>query len=384
MMGFLTSPRLCFGPGAFEQLGALGVHRAALIVDPALAAGTVVRRIREELEKSDARVETIAEVRIEPDLESVESVAARVRAASPDWIVAIGGGSTIDTAKGAWIRYAQPELALDAVGPLAELRLRDRARFVALPSNAGSGSEATGMVHLQRPDGPLLEVGARELEPDWAMLVPELLASVPPDRAAEAGFDALAHAFEALASEWSNPFTAALAREAIGILLRELPRSLKRFGDTENLQSVQAAATMAGMAASNSQLGAAHAVAHALSAVLGVPHARAVATALPHVLEYNFPSARERYASLQAALGGPAVQAGPALGGKIRSVAEPLGIPRALVDAGVEGDRFRGERSRLIEYARASPSLVGNPRLPTPENLGRLFDLTVLGSTSST
>lgn len=380
MMGYLTAPRLAFGPGALEQLGALELRRVALLVDPALASAPRVERVREELARTEARVEEFHDLVVEPTVESVERAAERLRATSPDAIVALGGGSVLDAAKGAWLRYEAPELPLAQVTPLAELGLRRRARLIAIPTTTGSGSEANGLAQFHRDDGPLLELGVRELAPDWGLLDPYFLTTLPPAARAEGGVDALAHALEAVASEWANPFTDALAREAVAVLLRELPRTLKRPGDLEPLAAIQAAAAMGGLAVANAQVGATHALAHALQAAFGLPHARTVGVLLPYVLEFNFPSARERYATLQASVGPGPLQSRSAFGQRFRVLAEQLALPRSLAQAGLPAPTLRAGMDRAVEFAAASPGLVGNPRMPSREELRAILEAAAEGT----
>lgn len=379
-MGFLTSPRIALGPGALEQLTALDLHRVALIVDTALTESPRLGRIRDELAKTDARVDTLPPVAAEPTDRSVNELGDLLRATSPDWIIAVGGGSTIDAAKGAWVRYAQPALALSEISPLSELGLRSKARLAVFPTTAGSGSEVTGLLHLHRADGgPILELASRELEPEWALLDPYWLGSLPPRQLALGGFDALAHALEALASDWSNPFTDALAREAVGLLVRELPKAVRAPDSLERLEALQTGATMAGLALSNAQAGVVHALAHALGALFEVPHAAAVAALLPYGLEYNFAAARERYLSLQGAIGPGPVQSRHALGARFRALAEEVGAPRSLADAGLAATKVRERKAELIAYALGSPSLVGNPRMPSGEELASLLEAAATG-----
>ncbi|HZY93170.1 MAG TPA: iron-containing alcohol dehydrogenase [Thermoplasmata archaeon] len=379
MGGYFTAPQVGWGPGAIEQLSGLGARRALVVVDPILAKRGAERRIVEELGKSDTAVEVSTDVVVEPTVASLEPGIDTARRHRPDWIVALGGGSTIDTAKGIWVRYAQPALELRAVTPLVELSLRTAARFVAIPTTSGSGSEATWVTHLRDSDGRLLEAGARELMPDWALLDPAYGESLPASTAAEAAADLLAHALEAIASEWANPLSNALAREAIGLAVPALPRALRPAADPEAREHLQFAATMAGVAAANSQLGVAHALAHALGGVAAVPHARIVAAILPYVIEFNYPSARERYMALAPVLGAAAVQNRSALTERLRALWGAAGLPLTLEKAGISRDVVVAERARILEWARAGSSFVSNPRIPSSEELGRLLDVALSG-----
>jgi alcohol dehydrogenase class IV len=373
LTGYFTAPRIASGPGALEQLGALGLQRAVVLAEGAVRSAERTVRFVEELTRAGARVERVDAPPGEPTVASVEAIASALGERSPDGIVAIGGGSVIDLAKAAWLRYERPDLRLEEVTPLTELGLRRRARLVAVPTTAGSGSEATGTAFLHRPDAAPLELGSRELEPDWALLDPYYLTSLPPGALAVQGFDALAHALEAIASDWSTPFTDALAREAAAIVARELPRAIKKNDELETLGRLQAAATMGGLAVANAQLGCAHALAHAVSATSGLPHAAAVAVLLPYVVEFNFPSARDRYLGLQGAFGPGPLQSAPAFGQRLRALAEEVGAPRSLARAGLPPERLRVLEGRILDLAAASPSLLGNPRLPSREELARIL-----------
>ena len=380
MSGFFTAPQVGWGPSALEQLSGLGARRALVVVDPALAKRAAHRRVVEELAKSETATEVWSEVRIEPTLESVEAGAEAARRHRPDWIVAVGGGSTIDSAKGIWIRYAQPDLGLASLSPLVELSLRPTCRLAALPTTTGSGSETTWVTHLRDTRGVPLEVGTRELMPDWALLEPSLLGSLSREIVAETAADAIAHALEASASEWANPFSDALARDSLGRALGALPSATRTSADPEALEQLQFAATLGGLAVANSQLGVAHALAHSIASVCDLPHARIVAALLPFAMEFNFPSARERYLALAPVLGPAAVQNRSALPERLRSLWRPARLPLTLPEAGLSADQVAAHRPEILERARGSPALVANPRVPSAEELGRLLDASVTGS----
>lgn len=379
MMGFATPPRLCWGPGALELLGSLGARRAVLVVDPVVARTVRFRRIAEELENGGAAVSQFPVAAIEPTLAGVEAAAAAVRAGAPDWIVAVGGGSTIDTARAAWVAYERPDFPLAEPTPATDLALRARARFAALPTTSGSGAEASWQVQYRAPDGRLLEISSRELVADWALLDPHLAETMPPDLTAASGADAIAHALEAYLSAWSNPFTDALARDALGRAARELPRSYRHGADPELRLAMQFAATHAGIAAANSQLGLAHALAHAVGGEVPLPHGRLIAAVLPSVTEYNFPAVRDRLDGLPAPLGTGAAQHRQALADRLRDLWQSLGLPRSLAEVGVPPATLEAARERILARTAASSAWVGNPRVPSPAELGAVFDAAVGG-----
>jgi alcohol dehydrogenase len=372
MMGFFTSPHLCLGPGSIEQLSSLGIHRALVVVDPAVADRGGDRRIREELAKDGAQIEVVRTGPVPATLASLADgsrVAAEFR---PDAFVAVGGGSTIDAAKGIWIRYARPELQLTALTPLTELRLRDRARFIAVPTTSGRGSEVAWAAHLWDDAGRPVEIASRELVPDWALLDPSLPATMPTATTIDSGLDALAHGLEALASTWATPFTDGLAREAIGTLFQNLPDVLQRPDDIELRGWVHAAATMAGLAVSNAQGGLTHAIAHAIGSKVGLSHGRLVAILLPWVLEFNFPAAREVYMRLADLWGPASTQQAAAFAERLRRLTHELAVPSTLRAAGVDVDGLLARSDDWMPDIRGSSSFGANPRIPSGEDLTRL------------
>jgi alcohol dehydrogenase class IV len=380
MNGIFTSPQIAWGPGAIEQLSDLGARKALLVVDPKLASSVRVQRVVEELGKGDAQCRIVSDVSIEPTLEAIERLVPALTESRPDWIVAIGGGSTIDTAKALWVRYAQPTVALDSVSPLTELKLRSAARFVAMPTTCGSGSESTWVAHLHGPDARPVEIASRELAPDWALIDPTFLASLPVDLRASTGADAVGHALEAVASNWANPFTDALAHRALAAALPALARVRRHPEDEELVGVLQIAACQAGLAVANAQIGVGHALAHALGAEFRRPHGLLVAALLPYVTEFNYPSSRDAYALLAPTFGAGAGHLRTALSEKLRAVWESAGLPKTLVEAGVPADRLAAARDRIAARASVSPGAVSNPRVPTPEELGKLLDAAATGA----
>jgi alcohol dehydrogenase class IV len=378
VLGYLLCPPVVLGVSAFEQLSALGSHRGWVLVDPALASSAKLRLYEEELRKEGGSVERCVAPVGEPTETALQTVQASLVTARPDWIVAIGGGSVIDLAKLAWVGYERREPLAVAEAPEEEPLVRRNARLVAVPTTCGSGSEANGMAYLHGPTGTRV-LESRELLPDWVLLDPDLLETLPPAWVASTGADALAHALEAILSEWSHPASAALAREAVAIIVQELPAAVRHPDRAGPRTQLQVAATLAGLAAANAQLGIVHALAHSAAPRLGLPHSRAVAALLPYGMEFNFPAARERIAPLEGALGGAAMQSASAFSGRLRTLWEAVGLPASLTAAGASPGRLATSRREILEEALRSPAMLSNPRLPQSEELGRLLDAAMGG-----
>ncbi|MGC2034421.1 MAG: iron-containing alcohol dehydrogenase [Thermoplasmata archaeon] len=362
-MGYFTAPQIAFGAGAIEQLSAIACTRACLVVDPSLVDHDRTKRIIEEIGKTGATVEVVDKVEIGPTLASIEPVVEDLRSFGPDWIVAVGGGSTIDTAKAGWVRYADPEVTLGSVTPLRDLGLRRKARLIAIPSTSGSGSEASWQAHLRDPEGRLIEIASRELVPDWALLDPLLPMSMPREVLADTAADAFGHALEALVSEWSDPFSDAMARETIRTAAELFPRLMKDRDDLELRERWHAAATMAGLAVSNAQTGAAHALAHALYPYVRLPHGRLVGIVLPYLLDFNYPSARERYGTLASIFEDPVVRSRGHLAAHVQSLLSEIGLPATLSLAGVTPSAVEDHLEEIVQRAMSSSSARSNPRI---------------------
>jgi alcohol dehydrogenase class IV len=378
-MGYFTAPRFAMGPGALEQLSALDARRPMVLVAQHLAGDPRARRISEELAKREVAVAEAVVAGGPPTVTAADALAATLRERSPDWIVAAGGGRTIDLARAAWVRYERPELDLSTISPLTELNLRAKARFVAIPSTSGAGAESSGSLHLRAEDGTPVRPTSRELVADWALLDPAFPAALPAASRADAAAEALAHGLESLVSAWAEPFSEALARSAVATLVRTLPKAARHPEDEELRGAIHVAAALAGLAAANSQDGAAAALAGALAPALGLPYGRCVGIVLPSILEFNYPSARDQYQSLGPSLGEGAIAHRTDLPMRIRSVLGSLGVPKTLAEAGVPESRLLEVRATVLARVERGGTALSNPRIPSAEEWGRLLDVAYHG-----
>lgn len=374
MLGYFVGPRFAFGRGALEQLSALGAERPAVVVDPALAADARVHRLVEELGKREVAVATVVPPDPRPTPAAAEALAVRLAERGPDWIVAVGGGTTLDLAKAAWLRFERPDLPLAAVTPLVEPGLRRRARFVAVATTSGAGADSAGSALLWAEDGSPVRPTSRELVPDWSLLDPALAVGVPPPAAADAAAIALGHALEAGLSAWTNPISEALAREALGQLLRTLPRLARDPDDLELRGVVHPAASLAGLAAANAQDGAAAALAEAAAPLLKLPYGRCLAIGLPVLLEFDFPAARDAFRAFAPSFGLGAIEHRSEAAQRVRAVLDALGAPRTFAAAGISEEAFRAALPEIAARAARSPSALANPRIPSAAEWTRLLE----------
>jgi len=374
MTAYFTGPSVAWGPGAIEQLSGLGARRALLFVDRTLALTAPVRRVREELEKSETAVELVPAPPTPDSLVALVPVRQAWTGADPDWIVAVGGGRVIDGAKALRLSFEIPELplrALPAVLPPAE---RPGPQLAAIPTTSGSGAEASWTADLWAEDGAPVELADRRLVPSWALVDPGFAASIPPAEVVPGALEVAGLAFESYLSAWSNPFSDALAVDAAATVVRRLPHAVKWSADPDAREAIHYAATAAGLAASNAQRGVAHALARALVAPTGLGYGQLVGMLLPPVLEFDRPGARERVEALAVAIASPDDRAPVPVAGRLRRLYETLRFPQDWTAAGVDAARVREQRETILAHALRSPAVLANPRVPNASDLGSILE----------
>ena len=239
--------------------------------------------------RSKAGIESIVIDGVEPN-PSVDTVirgGKEMAAFQPDWIVAIGGGSALDAAKVMWCFYEYPELKFEEIiEPGSMPPLRNKARFIAIPSTSGTASEITAFSvitdtknHIKYP------IVAADMVPDIAILDPAIPATMPPHITANTGMDVMAHAVEAIASNAATAFTDPYAIQAIKMVIDNLPTAYAQGDNMEARLAMHEASALAGMAFTNASLGLVHSMAHKIGGEFGVTHGLANAIIMHYVIE---------------------------------------------------------------------------------------------------
>ncbi|AIY90128.1 iron-containing alcohol dehydrogenase [Geoglobus acetivorans] len=281
MWNFL-SPKIVFGEDSVEFLERLQGRKVVLISDEIV--GEKFSKILERYVDFAGRIYLPAR---EPYREDAEDVAEKLRETEPDFIVALGGGSVLDVAKAARI-LAELDIPPEEITPftdLGEMGYSGKVKLVAIPTTSGTGSEVTWAIVLKdRGERRKIVMANEKAMPDVALVDPIFVYEMPESIAILSGFDALSHAVEAYLSAFSNPFSDSLAVRAVRLIAESFEQSAE--GDRKARENMHLAATIAGLAFSNSQVGVVHALAHATGAVLNMPHGIAVAVYLKPVLEY--------------------------------------------------------------------------------------------------
>ncbi len=353
MEQFACKTTIVSGMGAVRALAQLNAKRLMLVSDPFFYENGTAARVADA---AAAPVwEVFHEISPDPSVELAAQGAAAVRAFRPDVIVALGGGSAIDCAK-AMAYFSGCE-----------------ARFAAIPTTSGSGSEVTDFAILTHNGvkHPLID---EKLRPELAILDGELLAELPPALIADTGFDVLCHALEAYVASGAGKISDALAADAFCTAYALLPASFR--GEREVRLAVHQAAAMAGMAFSQAGLGVCHALAHSLGGALHLPHGRLNAILLPEVVACNAAAASEKYAALArlAGLGGTASIAGRTLKNALLRLRRQLQLPGTLAEAGIAPALVRQKGAEIVRAAMEDPCCGSNPVPVTEQLLGRMLE----------
>lgn len=380
-----TLPRdIYYGAGSIDELKNLKGSKAMVVV----GGGSMKRfgfldKVLNNLKEAGIETQLFEGVEPDPSVETVMKGAKAMLAFEPDWIVAIGGGSPIDAAKGMWAFYEYPETKFeDLITPFCFPTLRTKAKFLAIPSTSGTATEVTAFaVITDYQKGIKYPLADFNITPDVAIVDPDLAETMPAKLTAHTGMDALTHAIEAYVSTLNSPFTDPLAVQAIQMVFEYLPDSYK--GDKNSREQMHYAQCLAGMAFSNALLGIVHSMAHKTGAAYKnghIVHGCANAMYLPKVIQFNAknPVARERYASIARAVGlvGDANGLVNALCKKIRDYNATLHIPTCIRDyenGMVSEDEFNAKLHDVAALAISDACTGSNPRQPSQEEMEKLL-----------
>jgi alcohol dehydrogenase class IV len=373
----ITFPRtIAAGEGALEYLKRIEGKQALIVTGSIVKKMGFVDKVANYLKETGMEIE-VFEVEPEPSVETVKRGVELAKTYGPDWIIGLGGGSNIDAAKAIWVLYERPDLEVASINPFIKLGMRKKARLICIPTTSGSGSEASWATVITNPkEERKMELANKELVPDLVILDPTLPMSMPQKLVAETGLDALTHAIEAYVSPKRNDFSDALAIKAIKTIFQHLLRSYRNPEDKEAKEKMHNAATMAGMAFTNSEVGIVHALGHMIGGVFHISHGKLMAIILPYSIEYNAKVALERYIDIAKAVGIEAKTDGEALEKLIETIKEmrrEFGEPASLKEAGISPEDFENKLENLVKKVMSSVVLQGNPRALNAEEARKLL-----------
>jgi alcohol dehydrogenase class IV len=364
------------GPTTMDTLESRCAKKRAFIVTDAFNE-RYAEKLVEFLESGGFTTEVWAKTLPEAPMENAQDCAEAINQYEPDMIMALGGGSVMDLAKGAWIIYERPDLTdLGMISPLDKLNLRQKAIMVAVPTTAGTGSECTGaaVLHDTSVDRKI-PIAHDELVPDVAILTPEFTMSMPPDLTAGTGLDVLAHAMDAAIAPSGNDYTEPLALRAVQMVFEWLPKVYANGKDREGRFRMIMASNIAGIAFGMSGCHITHSLGHSLGAVFHMHHGLCVGFFIPHSMQFCS-KVTDKHLSICKALEIPAANAEEGLDklvAKVRDFLTNLNIPLTLKDFGITKKDFEARLPKLIEYAYGDISCYLSPRPITAEQCEKIM-----------
>jgi acetaldehyde dehydrogenase/alcohol dehydrogenase len=390
-MWFRIPNQIYFNVGAVVNLRQFPSRSTVIITNPALEQIGHLDIVRQAI-SPDTRVHVFVIPDAEPELEVVMQGVEKLKFYGADQVVALGGGSIIDAAKLMRLKYEAPEADFNELASrFLDLRKRvvqfpiqkaTQVSLVAIPTTSGTGSEVTPFaVMFDKRSRRKVTLADYSLAPDVAIVDPQFVLSMPKGLTADTGIDCLTHAFEAAVSNFASSYTDSSAMQAIGMAFQYLPIAYEQPHDKEARTMMHNAACIAAIAFSNASVGVNHALAHALGSHLGMPHGRANALLLPHVIAYNasvptkfMPSpnqagyvAHVKYAAIADTLrlGGETIDAKvEKLIEAVEQLLDRLDVPRSIADAGIGKEEFEKAVPDLAKVAFDDPSWLSNPRMP--------------------
>jgi alcohol dehydrogenase class IV len=370
-------PAAHFGAGAIDAVAGIvrgtGCQAAVIVTDQGLARTAMVTSIASMLAASGLAVTVFSDVHANPTTGDVAAGADVAAALAADGgrpaVVAVGGGSSIDAAKGIVVAAVNPERGrdLDYRRTFAEPALP----LVAVPTTAGTGTETNPFGVITDPaTRRKFYVGSATALPVAAILDPELTASLPPGGTAATGMDALVHALESCMSRRANPWSEGIALQAIRMISAHLPRAVADGGDREARSQMLLASHLAGIAMASTGLGICHAIGHALGGRYGIAHGVALTMVLPAVLRFNIGVCQDRLAPVAFALGAGDTARGAgwnaaAAVDAVAALADQVGMTHQLTDFGITAADF----DVIAADALDDEVLDNTPRPPTGDDI---------------
>jgi alcohol dehydrogenase class IV len=358
--------RVEFGCGAVDRLpdavADVGKSAAFVVTDTGMRATGIIDRVSAILGKAGVRHEIFDRVGPNPGTDDIDAAAAHVRRFGDAAVIPVGGGSSLDAAKGIALLAVNPGVA----GDFDYRHEPDRPGLplVAVPTTAGTGAETNGFGVIEdRAAHRKVYIGHGSVQPKISILDPELTVGLPAKATAATGFDALVHGIESLASRGGNPLSASYATQAIGMVSRWLPAAVRDGKDIEARAQLILAAHLAGLALSLSGLGLVHGIAHSVTNHTGAVHGLALAAVLGDVMEFSQAQASVAYSAVAHAMHRTDAIA------VCRELAAEIGVNVTLSDLGCTPDMV----DSIARGALADAVTANSPRLPSHTELTTLL-----------
>lgn len=404
MQWFKIPSKIYFENNSIQYLAKMpGANKVFIVTDPSMVELGYVDRLLHYLQehREPCRVEIFSSVEPDPSIETLLRGVEAMEEFQPDTIIALGGGSPMDAAKGMWLFYESPDFSfVNAHQKFLDIRKRTyrfpelgrKAKMVAIPTTSGTGSEVTSFsVISDTKNNMKYPLADYALTPDVAIMDPQFTMTMPKSITADTGLDVLTHALESYVSIMASDYTEGLSLQAIKLVFKYLPRAVKNgAADPEAREKMHNASSIAGMAFTNAFLGINHSMAHKLGGEYHIAHGRANAILMPYVVRYNgskptkfpvFPKANiyiadEKYAEVARMLGLPAKTAAEgveSLANAIVSLIKECGGPCSIEECGIDRKVFMDNLDTLANNAFGDQCTTANPRYPLVSELAQIL-----------
>ena len=403
MQWFKVPEKIYFEAGSIQYLEKMpDIERAFIVTDESMIKLGYVDKILYHLRKRQHYVhsEIFSEVESDPSFDTIKRGVKIMESFKPDVIIAIGGGSPMDAAKGMWLFYEHPDSDVEGLKlKFMDIRKRtykfpklgEKCKMVAIPTTSGTGSEVTSFaVITDKEKNKKYPLADYELTPDVAIIDPDLVMSLPKSITADTGMDVLTHALEAYVSNMASDYTDGLAEKAVELITKYLEIAYDDGTNKEAREKVHNASTIAGMAFTNAFLGVNHSLAHKIGGEFHLPHGRINAILLPYVIRYNsskptkfvsFPKyeyfiADKKYYEIakKAGLKADTQEEGiNSLIEKIKEMNNHMNIPSSFKEAGIDEQEFLAKIDMLADRAFEDQCTTANPRVPLVSELKRIL-----------
>ena len=404
MQWFKIPNKIYFEAGSLQYLEKMpDISKAFIVTDEGMVKLGYVDKVLYYLRKREKYVHSqiFAEVESDPSFETIKKGVEMMNNFQPDVIIALGGGSPIDAAKGMWLFYEHPDADIEGMKlKFMDIRKRTykfpklgtKAQMVAIPTTSGTGSEVTSFaVITDKEKNKKYPLADYELTPDVAIVDPDLVMSLPKSVTADTGMDVLTHALEAYVSNMASDYTDGLAEKATELVFKYLRVAYNDGSNKEAREKMHNASTIAGMAFTNAFLGVCHSMAHKIGAEFHLPHGRINAILLPYVIKYNgvddptkfvsFPKyeyyvAKHKYAEISRRMNFPAYTDDEGLESLVKEVDKlraDVGIPKSFKEAGIDEKEFLAKVDMLADRAFEDQCTSANPRVPLVSEIKQIM-----------
>ena len=368
---FSIGPEFVFGKGSVEEIGQMPIDKAYIICDPFMEESRMVDKILKVLEEKGAVAKVFSKVVPDPTIEVVSASVGEIRDYKPDTVIALGGGSAMDTAKAVVKIYSESNKVA-------------KPCVIAIPTTSGSGSENTAFAVISDPvNNEKVTLVDESLVPDIAVLDTDFTITIPSPITADAGMDVLTHCLEAYVSSNATDFSDACAEKALRMTWEYLYETFKHGDNQYARERMHNASSIAGIAFNNAGLGIVHSLSHAIGAFFHIPHGRINTMLLPHVITFNASleesketEVTQRYAEVARVLqihSMTAKQSVLSLNSGIIRLARQMNMPTTLDEMKISREEFEAKIPEMAKRALADACTASNPRSVTVEQLESIY-----------